>query len=105
GKGLREFFALTRHCTAVIGNEGGANNMAKALDIPTFTIFSPMLKKKNWFGADETPPHMAVHLADYKPMNAVSHKTVKKNSQFYYEKLKFELIKPQLEAFLSDQFS
>ena len=37
-KSLREFMGLTSQCAALIGNEGGAINMAKALNIPTFTI-------------------------------------------------------------------
>ena len=40
GKSLREFLAITYHCNALIGNEGGAINMAKALNIKTFAIFS-----------------------------------------------------------------
>jgi heptosyltransferase-2 len=46
GKSLREFMAITSHCDALIGNEGGAVNMAKALDIPTFSIFSPQIKNQ-----------------------------------------------------------
>jgi len=49
GKSLLEFLALTYHCNALIGNEGGAINMAKALQVPTFIIFSPNLNKENWF--------------------------------------------------------
>ena len=64
GKSLREFLAITKHCNALIGNEGGANNMAKALNIPTFTIFSPYLNKQNWFGEIENKKHVAVHLSD-----------------------------------------
>src|SRR5690606_31849878 len=48
GRDLREFMALTSQCDALIGNEGGAVNMAKALDIPTFSIFSPQIRKENW---------------------------------------------------------
>ncbi|WAC01879.1 hypothetical protein N7U66_18765 [Lacinutrix neustonica] len=65
GSSLRDFLALTYHCHAFIGNEGGANNMAKALGVPTFTIFSPYLNKANWFGNDESIRHVAIHLADY----------------------------------------
>ena len=48
GKSLRDFLAITYHCDALIGNEGGAVNMAKALNVPTFTIFSPWIKKEAW---------------------------------------------------------
>lgn len=102
GKNLREFMALTSHCDALIGNEGGANNMAKALDIPTFTIFSPRLKKENWFGKNETPPHLAVHIADFINIHGKDKKDLKKNSQSYYEKMKPEFIKPKLKIFLDN---
>lgn len=38
---LRSFLGLLSHCNAIVGNEGGAINMAKALDIPTFSVYSP----------------------------------------------------------------
>src|SRR5690606_19587836 len=63
---LREFLALTSYCTALIGNEGGAVNMAKALNIPTFTIFSPWIEKKVW-ASFESETNKSVHLNDYKP--------------------------------------
>ena len=48
GKSLREFLSITSYCTALVGNEGGATNMAKALGISTFTIFSPWIYKEVW---------------------------------------------------------
>jgi heptosyltransferase-2 len=48
GESLRDFLAITYHCEALIGNEGGAVNMAKALNVQTFTIFSPWIKKEAW---------------------------------------------------------
>jgi heptosyltransferase-2 len=66
GKNLREFLALTYYCDALIGNEGGAVNMAKALHIPTFTIFSPWIEKKTW-ASFEGNENVSVHLKDYKP--------------------------------------
>ena len=65
GKSIHEFLALTSLCHTLIGNEGGAVNMAKALDIPTFIIFNPALNKQNWFGEEETNNNVALHLADY----------------------------------------
>lgn len=65
GKSLRDFLAITSHCDASIGNEGGAINMAKALNIPTFTIFSPWIKKEAWNMFDDGEKHVSVHLKDY----------------------------------------
>lgn len=101
GKSLREFLAITKHCTALIGNEGGANNMAKALKIPTFTIFSPYLNKHNWFGNEESSKNVAVHLADFVKLSNIDLLSAKKNPEIYYQKLKPIFIKPLLKSFLS----
>lgn len=101
GKSLREFLAILSQCDAIIGNEGGANNMAKALNIPTFTIFSPYLNKHNWFGENEEVQNVAVHLSDYIDLQASDVKQAKKQPALYYEKFKPSFIKPKLEAFLS----
>lgn len=101
GRSLREFLAITYHCDALLGNEGGANNMAKALDIPTFTIFSPYLNKKNWFGDIETIKHKAVHISDYIPYSDEDIDAAKKNPEKYYLKFKPEFIIPDLKSFLT----
>lgn len=102
GKNLREFLAITYHCNALIGNEGGANNMAKALDIPTFTIFSPNLNKQNWFGNIESKKHVAVHLSDFTSLSETDIAEAKKNPETYYLKLEPKFIIPQLKSFLSN---
>lgn len=66
GKSLREFLALSSQCTALIGNEGGAINMAKALNTPTFAIFSPQVSKEAW-SSFEGSKNYSVHLHDYHP--------------------------------------
>lgn len=65
GKSLRDFLALTSKCDALIGNEGGAVNMAKAINIPTFSIFSPQISKSAW-SLFEDEQNRAVHISDYK---------------------------------------
>jgi len=67
GKSLREFMSITSFCTALIGNEGGATNMAKALGVSTFTIFSPWIYKEVWNVFVDGTKHVSVHLNDYKP--------------------------------------
>jgi ADP-heptose:LPS heptosyltransferase len=64
---IREFLAITYHCTALIGNEGGAVNMAKALGKPTFTIFSPWIIKAAWNFFEDGKKHVSVHLQEVKP--------------------------------------
>lgn len=62
---LRKFLAITNHCKALIGNEGGATNMAKALDIPTFTIFATGVVKNSWNAFENDTTNISVHVHDY----------------------------------------
>lgn len=63
---LRGFLALLSHCNALLGNEGGATNMAKALGLPTFSIFSPAVDKKGWNMYEDGHTHCSVQVRDYK---------------------------------------
>lgn len=103
GKSLRDFLAITSHCDALIGNEGGAINMAKALKIPTFTIFSPWIKKEAWNMFDDGDKHVSVHLKDFnkQPYINVSHPKVleSKASELYID-FKPSFFKTDLKAFL-----
>ena len=94
GKNLREFLAITHYCDALIGNEGGATNMAKALNISTFSIFSPWIDKATWSVFEEDNKNVAVHLKDFKPefyLNAPEKKMKSKALELY-------------DAFLPDLF-
>jgi heptosyltransferase II len=64
---LRNFLATTQLCSALIGNEGGAVNMAKALQVPTFCIFSPGVTKTDWNIFENETTNVSVHLHDYLP--------------------------------------
>lgn len=101
-KSLREFLAVTSHCQAVIGNEGGAINMAKALNIPTFAIFSPALNKENWNMFEDGDKAVSIHLKDYKPklFKAKDKKELRKENVNLYQQFEPDLIKTQLEQFL-----
>lgn len=101
-KSLREFLAILSQCQALIGNEGGAVNMAKALSVPTFTIFSPWINKESWNMLTEQNNHEAVHLADYFPelYLDVNPKQFKGKSFSLYQKLELELYSEKLEKFL-----
>lgn len=102
GKDLREFLAITKHCNALIGNEGGAVNMAKALNIPTFSIYSPWILKEAWNMFEDGKIHVSVHLNDVKPELYIgkSYKAMKKNVSKLYEKFSPDFILPKLNAFL-----
>lgn len=88
GKNLREFIAIMNQCDAIIGNDGGAINMAKALNKPTFIIFSPWIDKKGWATFEDGKNHISVHLSEYKPelFDGKSAKDAyKMNSKLYQE--------------------
>ncbi|MGA9639716.1 glycosyltransferase family 9 protein [Flavobacterium sp.] len=86
---IRKFLGITSLCNALIGNEGGATNMAKALNIPTFTIFAPGIPKHGWNMFENETTNISVHLHDFLPLE---------NS---YEKFEPSLFKEQLKTFLN----
>ena len=101
---IREFLSITYHCDAVIGNEGGAVNMAKALDIPTFTLFSTWIKKEAWNSFEDGKNNVSVHLKDFKPelYGQKSAKDRKKQAMELYRAFTPDLILPVLEKYLRD---
>ena len=102
GKSLRDFLAITHHCDAIIGNEGGAINMAKALNIKTFAIYSPWIDKASW-NLFEDENNVSVHLKDYKPkLYTKPEKAYKKEASTLYKEFKPELFIYKLEDFLNN---
>lgn len=100
GKSLRAFLAITYHCDALIGNEGGAINMAKALNIKTFAIFSPWIDKASWC-LFENDDNVGVHLKDYKPeLYTKPEKAFKNEATILYKIFKPQLFISKLKAFL-----
>lgn len=101
-KSLRAFLAVLSQCDALIGNEGGAVNMAKALNIKTFTIFSPWINKSSWNMLSDKENHIAVHLKDYFPdIYENKHpKEFKSKSLELYHKFKSDLYKELLKEFV-----
>ena len=95
-KSLRDFIAVSHHCTVVVGNEGGAINMAKALGVPTFAVFSPKINKKNWLGKQELTKHFAIGIEDI--LDTKAREQLKPEE--LYEKMKPEHIVHELKAFI-----
>ncbi len=102
GKSLRSFLALTSCCNAVIGNEGGAINMAKALNVKTFAIFAPWIDKQTWSVFEEKDVNESVHLKDYKPeiYTGKIEKDMKADAKNLYIQFKPEWFKDKLNNFL-----
>lgn len=102
GKSLRDFIGLMNECDFIIGNDGGAINMAKALNKPAFTIFSPVIDKLGWNSFEDGNKYISVHLKDYAPkkFENLSIKDVKIKNEKLYLEFNPELFKPLLMHFL-----
>ncbi|MDY8134002.1 glycosyltransferase family 9 protein [Aquimarina sp. 2201CG5-10] len=104
GKSLRGFIAILSHCNVLIGNEGGAVNMAKALNKPTFTIFSPWIIKKDWNMFEDGIDNDSIHLIDLKPelYGNKSPKQMKDKALELYQEFSSRLIIPKLRNYLNN---
>ena len=100
---IRDFLSVLYHCNALIGNEGGAVNMAKALFIPTFTLFSTWIKKEAWNSFEDATTTVSVHLKDFKPelYGQTSPKEMKPKALELYNAFTPDLIKPLLKKYIS----
>jgi len=102
GQNLRSFIALINQCDYIIGNDGGAINMAKALNKPSYIIFSPWIKKQVWATFEDGIFHKATHLKDHLPelFNNLNDAVLKKKSIPLYQHFKPEFIKDDLNSFI-----
>ncbi|UYW02621.1 lipopolysaccharide heptosyltransferase family protein [Flavobacterium agricola] len=102
GNNLREYITIMDQCDLIIGNDGGAINMAKALNKKSFIIFAPKVQKKDWATFEDDINHAAVHLNDYMPNLFLNkkNKEVAKQNTAYYNLLKPELFLNKLKTFL-----
>lgn len=107
GKDLREFIAIMNSCDLIVGNDGGAINMAKALQKPSFIIFSPHIEKKIWATFEDGKNHVSVHLNDFKPslFSDKSYDELKKNALEIYQKFEPSYFIPILKSFLDRHFA
>ena len=103
---LRGFLALLHHCKALVGNEGGAVNMAKAIGIPTYSIYSPRIEKEAWDTHRQAGFHLAVHLKDFEPEHFVGmdKKALRKASSELYRQFKPKYFKDSLRVFIQKHF-
>lgn len=104
---IRDFVKLMNQSTILVSNEGGAVHIAKALNKPTFTIFSPYVNKDHWASFEDGILHHSVHLLEMKPnlfdsFTFEERKKIEKNPDELYKQLTPELILPQLEIFLKN---
>jgi ADP-heptose:LPS heptosyltransferase len=104
GDSLRSFIAIMNQCDLIVGNDGGAINMAKALNKPSFIIFSPWIEKKIWATFEDGILHSSVHLNDFKPELFINftEKELKKRGLQLYQDFHSELFIDQLIDFLAN---
>jgi len=107
GENLRSYIALMNQCDIIIGNDGGAINIAKSLNKPSFIIFSPWIEKKMWATFEEGSFHKSVHLKDYKQelFDNKPEKELKKSSLQLYEYFKPNYFFEELKSFLNYNLS
>jgi len=106
GKNVREFLKILYHCDALIGNEGGAVNMAKALDVPTFSIYSPHKFPADWGCFEDGHKHVSVHFQDLdkRTVDNASIKQLFRKAHKYYKKLNYTYVRAEADKFLQDNF-
>jgi heptosyltransferase-2 len=92
------------NCDFYFGNEGGATNIMKALDKPTFSIHSPQIKKDYWAIYEDGKKHVSIHLEDFQPQlfKFCSRRYNRKLNASLYQKLKPELISLKINNFLKN---
>jgi heptosyltransferase-2 len=104
---IRGFIKLMNHCDLLIANEGGTVHITKALDKPTFTIYSPYIEKGDWNSFEDGHNHDSIHLLDEKPhlfqeFTRDSRKAIEKNPEVMYKELSPDLILKKLKPFLAN---
>ncbi|CAM3524826.1 ADP-heptose:LPS heptosyltransferase [Flavobacterium saliperosum S13] len=104
---IRDFIKLMAQCDALVSNEGGTVHIAKALNKPTFTIFSPYVNKDHWASFEDGKFHHSVHLLEMKPdlfdsFTFEERKKIEANPDELYKQLTPEMILPELDAFLKN---
>ena len=104
GDDLRSFIAIANECDLIVGNDGGAINMSKAVGKKSFIIFSPWIDKNVWATFEDGVNHVSVHLKDYFPNKFENLKNgqIKKTVNSFYSLFDFELFKTKLDSFLKN---
>lgn len=101
---IRGLIQLMNKCMVYVGNEGGVVHISKALDKPTFTIFSPYVMKETWASFEDGIKHTSIHLLDENPelyeTSKEERRKIENDPKFMYEQLTPKIIIPKLKPFL-----
>lgn len=81
--------------------------MAKALNVPTFSIFSPVVDKEGWKMYEDGKNHVSVHLSEFKPdlFNNKSKKYIRKQVKEMYLQFTPSLFGQKLKDFCVSNLS
>lgn len=107
---IRGFAVLMSQCDMLISNEGGSVHIAKAVNKPTFTIYSPYIDKDAWNSFEDEVFHQSIHLLEevpdlFKSFTPEERRSIEKNPQELYKELKSEMILKKLKPYLAHHLS
>lgn len=102
---LRQSLLLLNQCDLLISNEGGNVHMAKAIGVPTFTIYSPFINKESWNSFEDYKINESIHLRDYRPDLYVNSsreklKEIERDPATYYNFITVDMIWQQLQPYI-----
>ncbi|MFT4849606.1 MAG: heptosyltransferase-2 [Sediminicola sp.] len=102
---IRGFITLMNQCDLLIANEGGTVHITKALNKPTFTIYSPYIEKEVWNSFEDGIQHDSVHLCEERPeffeeFTRASLKEIEQNPEALYRELTPDIIVQKMKPFL-----
>jgi heptosyltransferase-2 len=101
---VRGFLKLMNQCDLLISNEGGSVHMAKAMNKPTFTIYSPYILKDHWASFEDGITNDSIHLLEEKPKlfttSREDRKKIEADPTALYRELTPEMIIKKMNLFL-----
>jgi heptosyltransferase-2 len=102
---IRGFITLMNQCDLLVANEGGSVHITKALNKPTFTIYSPYINKEAWCSFEDGKEHESIHLLEEKPelyasFNQAETRKIEADPEMLYRQLTPILIRSKMEPFL-----
>ncbi len=96
--------ACLLHCVDFfIGNDGGPRHIAHSVGTSTFSIFSPLMPKRNWIPDYPNPDHQAIDITDVPSVNEAEKDRFKQNLQDYYLKITPEMVIERLDQMLDNR--
>ena len=103
---IRGFIKLMNQCDLLVSNEGGSVHITKALEKPTFTIYSPYVNKEHWCSFEDGDKHDSIHLLEEKPnlfssFTLEERRRIEQDPHSLYKQLTPEMIFEKLKPFLA----